>query len=380
MGDLDRRRKFIVNTLYWALVIGIVFLVTKYLLGLIWPFFLAFIFAWCLTPIVRWLTVKCHIRHGIAAVLCLLLFFGIVGGLLLALVFNIVSWAEAIVTWLPKFYADTVEPALRDATVWVEDFVARLDPEAADMVTSTFSSIISSAGSAVSSFSMRAVGAVTGWVTKLPGKLLSTVICVIATVFMTLDFHRMTAFMLRQLNQRTRLVVVKSKETFLNVLRKYGKSYGIIMAVTFVELSIGLIILRQDKALLLALVIAILDIFPVIGAGLFLVPWGIASLLSGAMAKGLGLLALYIVITVIRQFMEPRVVGHQVGLHPLVTLIAMLVGTKLFGGIGLLGLPIACAIMKSLDDTGVIHILRKEGEDRIVPVNAPPADSSPEKN
>ncbi len=379
MGVLEHRRKFIVNTVYWALVVGIVFLVTRYLLGLIWPFFLAFIFSWCLTPIVRWLTVKCHIRHGISAAICLLLFFGIVGGLLLALIFNIVSWAQTFVTWLPTFYTGTVEPALQDATAWVEDFVARLDPEAADMVTSTFSSIISSAGAAVSSFSVRALGAVTGWVTKIPGKLLSTVICIIATAFMTVDFHRMTAFMLRQLSQRTRLVVVKAKETFFSVLRKYGKSYGIIMAITFVELSIGLIILRQDKALLLALLIAVFDIFPVVGAGFILIPWGVVSLLSGLLAKGLGLLALYIVITVIRQFVEPRVVGHQVGLHPLVTLIAMLVGTKLFGGIGLLGLPIACAIMKSLDDTGVIHILRKEGEDKIVPVSAGP-EGPAEKN
>lgn len=379
MADLDRRRRFIVNTVYWALVVGIVFLVTKYLLGLIWPFFLAFIFAWCLTPIVRWLTVKCHIRHGIAAAICLLLFFGIVGGLLLALVFNVVSWAQTLVTWLPSFYSDTVEPMLRDATAWVEDFVARLDPEAADVVTATFSDIISSAGTAVSSFSVRAVAAVTGWVAKVPGKLLSTLICIIATVFMTVDFHRMIAFLLRQLGQRTRLVVVKAKETFLSVLSKYGKSYGIIMAITFVELSIGLLILRQEKALLLALIIAVFDILPVIGAGLFLIPWALASLLSGSMAKGLGLLALYIVITVIRQFVEPRVVGHQVGLHPLVTLIAMLVGTKLFGGIGLLGLPIACAIMKSLDDTGVIHILRREGDEQVLPVSAAPEDA-PEKN
>ena len=379
MADLDRRRKFIVNTVYWALVVGIVFLVTKYLLGLVWPFFLAFIFSWCLTPIVRWLTVKCHIRHGIAAAICLLLFFGIVGGLLLLLIFNVVSWAQTLVTWLPTFYSDTVEPMLKDATVWIEDFVARLDPEAADVVTATFSDIISSAGTAVSSFSVRAVAAVTGWVAKVPGKLLSTLICIIATVFMTVDFHRMTAFILRQLSQRTRLVVVKAKETFFDVLGRYGKSYGIIMAITFVELSIGLLILRQEKALLLALIIAFFDILPVIGAGLFLIPWALASLLSGSLAKGLGLLALYIVITVIRQFLEPRVVGHQVGLHPLVTLIAMLVGTRLFGGIGLLGLPIACAIMKSLDDTGVIHILRKESDEQIVPVSAGPADLQ-EKN
>lgn len=378
MGDsIERRRRFIINTVYWAIVVGIVFLITKYLLGLIWPFFLAFLFSWALTPLVRLLTVKCHIKHGLSAAICLLLFFGIVGALLLVLIFNIVSWVQQFVVWLPTVYTGVVEPALRDATAWAQQFVGRLDPEAADMLQSSLANLISSAGSAVSTFSVRAVGVVSGWVTKVPGRLLSTLICIIATVFMTADFSRMTSFLLRQLPQRTRHVTVKAKESFVSVLKKYGKSYGIIMCITFVELSVGLLILRQEAAILLALLIAIFDIFPVVGAGFFLIPWAVVTLLGGNMAKGIGLLALYIIITIFRQFIEPRVVGHQVGLHPLVTLIAMLVGTKLFGGIGLLGLPIACAIIKSLDDTGVIHVLRKDGDEAAaVPIPVDP----PEKN
>ena len=378
MGDIERRKRFIINAVYLAIIVGIVLLVTRYLLGLVWPFFLAFIFSWMLTPLVRWLTVRCHFRHGIAAVLCLLLFFGIVGGLLLALIFNVVSWAERFVAWLPPFYTDTLEPALRSAAAWAQESVAKLDPEAATVVQSSLGSVVSSVGNAVSSFSLQAVGVVSGWVTKLPGRMLSTLICIIATVFMTLDFHRMTAFLLRQLPEDARHVTVKAKESFVAVLAKYGKSYGIIMSITFVELSIGLLILRQDAAIFLAFLIAVFDIFPVVGAGFVLIPWGIVSLLSGSMAKGLGLLALYVIMTIFRQFIEPRVVGHQVGLHPLVTLIAMLVGTKLFGGIGLLGLPIACAIIKSLDDTGVIHVLRKEEDDR-PPAPVPPPEP-PEKN
>lgn len=376
MGDtIDRRRRFIINTVYWAIVVGIVFLITKYLLGLIWPFFLAFIFSWMLTPLARKLTIKCHIRHGISVAICLLLFFGIVGGLLLVLIFNIVSWVQQFVVWVPSVYTSVVEPAMRNATVWAQESVAKLDPEAADVLQSSLASVISSAGSAVSSFSVRAVGVVSGWVTKLPGKMLSTLICIIATVFMTADFHRMTAFLLRQLPERSRHVAVKAKESFINVLSKYGKSYGIIMCITFVELSVGLLILRQENALLLALLIAVFDIFPVVGAGFILVPWAIVTLLGGNMARGFGLVALYIIITIFRQFIEPRIVGHQVGLHPLVTLIAMLVGTKLFGGIGLLGLPIACAIVKSLDDTGVIHVIRKESDAApVVPVSAKPSE------
>ena len=357
---MDRRKKFIINAVYWAIVLGIVVFVTRYLLGLIWPFFLAFLFSWAMTPIIRWMTVKCHIKHSFSVFLCLLLFFGILGGLFVVVTVNIVSWVQDLVVWLPSLYRDTILPALQTATTRAQDFVAKLDPDAISVVQSAFDNVINSLSSAVSNFSLQAVGMVSGWVTQVPGRLLSILICIIATVFMTADFNRMTAFLLRQMPDRTRHVVVKTKETFIQVLKKYGRSYGIIMCITFCELLVGFLILRQDNAVLLAAIIAIFDIFPIVGAGFFLIPWAVINLLSGSIAKGLGLIAMYIVITVLRQFIEPRVVGHQVGLHPLVTLMAMLVGTKLFGGIGLLGLPLACAIMKSLDDTGVIHILRKE--------------------
>ena len=122
----------------------------------------------------------------------------------------------------------------------------------------------------------------------------------------------------------------------------------------------GLWLLRQPRALLLAFLIALFDLFPVVGAGLILLPWAVVTLVGGAFAKGLGLLALWIIVIVLRQIIEPRIVGRSVGLHPLVTLMSMFVGAKLFGGIGLFGLPISCAIVKSLDDGGIIHILKRE--------------------
>ncbi len=112
--------------------------------------------------------------------------------------------------------------------------------------------------------------------------------------------------------------------------------------------------------MLIALAIAVFDIFPIVGAGMILGPWGILSILGGSVGKGIGLLLIYVVEIVVRQIIEPRIVGRQVGLHPLITLIAMFVGSKLFGGVGLLGLPITCAIIASLDETGVIHIIRRE--------------------
>ena len=371
MSGIEKRKRFIINVLYWAIIVGILLLFFRYLLGIIWPFFFAFLFAAALTPVIRWLTAKCHIKHSISVALCLLVFFALLGGLFIAVTATAVGRIQDFIVWLPSLYTDTIEPAMATAADWVQEMAGRISPEATEIVNQVIPNIISSVGSAVTSLSVQIMGVVSGWVTKLPRRLLYTLICVIATVFMTADFPRITAFIMRQIPARPRLVISKAKETFVVVLLKYGKSYGLIMCITFCELLAGLLILRQHYAPLIALIIAVFDIFPIIGAGLFLLPWAVISMLSGSLAKGLGILALYIVISIVRQVIEPRIVGHQVGLHPIVTLTAMIVGTSLFGGVGLLGLPIACAIIKSLDDAGVIHAFRKEDD--------PPAPAEAEK-
>ena len=207
---------------------------------------------------------------------------------------------------------------------------------------------------------MKAVSALTGWVTKVPRRLLNTLICVIATVFMTASFPRITSFLMRQLPRRRQLFMRETADSLKSVILEYGKSYGIIMGITFAEIFVGLLFIGQKNALLIAVAIAAFDIFPIVGAGMILLPWAVVTMFTGAVAKGVGLLALYIIVVVVRQIIEPKIVGRHVGLHPLVTLMAMFVGTKLFGGIGLFGLPIACAIIKSLNDGGIIHLIKKE--------------------
>lgn len=360
MSDMSRRRRFITNAAYFAVIVGIVFLVFRYLLNLIWPFFIAFLFSWLLMPVIRRLTVRCHFKYKLASALCLLIFFALLGGIAVLITSRIISLISNAITWLPTLYSDTISPGLEVLVDNLEDLAGRVSPEFADIVNDALPSVVSSIGSTVTSTSMRLVSGLSGWLTKLPTHLLSTVICVIATIFMTLDFHRMTSFLLRQVPEGPRHVVSEAKNTLAQVVRKYGKSYGIIMGITFLEILAGLLILRQSNAFLIALAIAAFDIFPIVGAGMILGPWGIVSLLGGSVGKGVGLLLIYAVEIVVRQIIEPRIVGRQVGLHPLVTLIAMFVGSKLFGAVGLLGLPITCAIIASLDETGVIHIIKRE--------------------
>lgn len=377
MAETNKRKRVITNIIYWALIFAVIYVVFKYLIGLIWPFFLAFIFSWVLRPMIRFMTGKWRMRHNLAAAICLLLFFLIAGGIVAAITVKLVSLATDAVAAIPSLYTGTIEPSLEKSIDWIEQLATRFkNPAIAATVEDALPNIVSSISSAVTGFSVKAVSAVSGWVAKLPSRLLSTLICVIATVFLTMDFPSVTAFVLRQVPDKTKHLVTETAQSLKEVVLQFGKGYLIIMGITFAEILAGLLIIRQENAGLIALLIAVFDIFPVVGAGLILLPWAVITLIGGAYAKGAGLLALWIIVIVVRQIIEPRIVGHSVGLHPLVTLMSVFIGTKLFGGVGLFGLPITCAIIKSLDDGGIIHLLKKE--DAPEPGNENSSDSGNE--
>jgi len=360
MAENNKRKRFIINVLYWVIIAALAYAAFKYFIPLIWPFFLAFIFAWILRPAIRLLTAKCHVKYKLSVTICLIVFFALLGGIIVGLSARIIAWATDAISALPGLYASTIKPGLGNLAVQIEDLAKRLSPNIYALVSTAFPDFISSIGAAVTDISMKAVSAITGWVTKVPRRLLSTLICVIATIFMTASFPRMTAFLMRQLPSRRRLFVRETADSLKAVVLEYGKSYSIIMGITFAEILVGLFCIGQQNALLIALAIALFDIFPIVGSGMILLPWAVIMMLTNELAKGIGLLSLYIIVVVVRQIMEPKIVGRHVGLHPLVTLMAMFIGTKLFGGVGLFGLPIACAIIKSLNDGGVIHFIKKD--------------------
>lgn len=360
MAEINRRKRIITNLVYWALLAALVFAAFQYLFGLLWPFLLAFVFARCLRPAIRYMTLRWHLRYNLSALLCLLVFFVLLGTLVSLIAVKLVTTGLDLLSSLPQVYMNTIEPALRSGLAAVESFVSRLNPEVYAAVDAVLPDLIAPISSGVSELSVKAVGAVTGFAAGLPKSLLHLLICLIATVFFTLDYPHIAAFVMRQVPERVKTLVSETLESLRSVVGQFVKSYLIIMAITFGEIFLALLLLGQKKAALIAAVIALFDLFPIVGAGLILLPWALFTLLSGTPVKGIGLLTLWIIVIVLRQILEPRIVGRSVGLHPLVTLMSLFVGAKLFGGIGLLGLPITCAIVKSLDDGGVIHLLKKE--------------------
>lgn len=142
------------------------------------------------------------------------------------------------------------------------------------------------------------------------------------------------------------------------------RAYGIIMFITFCELFLGLSILNligvmnNGYVFMIAIAIAVFDILPVAGSGGILIPWAVVSLILGSYPKAIGLIVIYVVITVIRQYIEPKIVGSSLGVHPIVTLAGLYFGLKLFGFMGMFIIPLTVMTLKAFNDAGRIHLYK----------------------
>lgn len=375
-NKIERRRNFLVNIAYWAVILAIVFFIMKYFLNMVMPLFLAVVFASVSRPISKYLSSdirwkkgpdgvkvpvkrKLRLNPSLAGIISVLLLFSIIGGLLTLIGVRLVELVTEIIMAMPAFYSDIFLPWLNDAFLKLENFAARYDVEILSMVQEAIPNIISSIGSFVANFSTKALGFLSALAGKLPSLLLNFIITLIATVFIAVDFDTIKGFIKRNLPPRPLQVVTDVKNTFVDIIWQFLKSYFLIFLITATEITVGLIIIGMDNPMLLGMLVATFDAFPIVGSGMVLLPWAVITLISGSLWQGIGLFILYLTVVIARQVIEPKIVGKHVGLRPVVTLSCMYVGTQLFGGIGLFALPITAAILADLNDRGLIHLFKR---------------------
>ena len=210
----------------------------------------------------------------------------------------------------------------------------------------------------ISDFSGKALAFVSSYATSVPTWILNIVITIISSAFLLIDYDSIKEFVAHQLPDEKRKLISSIATHLKKVIWKYITSYLFIMVITFAEISIGLICIGQKNPFGIAAGIAALDILPVVGSGLILLPWSVISMLSGSLGKGIGLLVLWAILSVIRQIIEPKIVGDTVGMHPLLTLFGMLFGNFVYGGLGIFLVPITIALCQSLQRQGIIHIYK----------------------
>lgn len=354
----EQMRTFIIKFLYYCIIFGLIFAVVKFALPVLAPFLVAFFIAFLLKPVINFFTERTGKKRRTVAILTLIAFFILFVTLLIVVGTRIVVLVRDGLYALPSVYDTVLAPALETLQGALENLVRNLSPELYHALDSMGDEISQTLSTLVTSLSTSALGGITSMAGGAPGLLVNCLMSIVASFFFVVDYYSITSFIARQLPQRGREMLFKIKNSAVDVLFKFGRAYALLLTLTFVELFIGLSLLRIQYSFLLALLIAVVDILPVLGTGTVLIPWAVASLILGNFPLGIGLFVLYGIITVVRQSLEPRVVGKQIGLHPLVTLISMFVGVSLFGFVGLFGFPIAITILVQLDRSGEIKLFK----------------------
>ena len=242
----------------------------------------------------------------------------------------------------------------------------------ADRLPPSLTQVLGSAGEGVADYlsrlpgelSAKAVSLLSGFVAELPSWLLFTVTGFMGLYFISAAYPDFTAFAARQIPGRLYIRAAGAKEALSQSLGKYIKAQLIMSAITFVQLLTAFLLLGISSPLVLALITAVIDALPVFGSGTVLLPWALWEFLSGDRGLGLGLAISYAAITVLRSCIQAKLLGDQLGLHPIATLAAIYAGWKAFGLWGMVIFPIAAISLKKLNDSGIIHLYKGEENDR----------------
>ena len=340
---MEKKKEFIINVLYIAIICALVYFGINFLLGLLFPFLLGFFFAYISVKINR-KTFKddSKLHRGITLAVIYVL-IGLLISVLVALGVNkIIDFFKS----LPTFYKNTFEPYLFTLENSLDSFAQNLPINISSYLNEITDGVFEGLRSVLSSAAGGIVNITTSLLTNVPTFFVSLMLTIITSFYIVFDYAGIAEWIKNSVSSKTLEVLYEIKDFIENTLFKIVSAYAVIMGITFIELCIGLSIFGVSNSPMWSFFIALLDILPVLGVGTVLIPWGISSMIMGKFVFGLELLILYVIITVIRQVIEPHMVGTNLGIHPLATLISMIIGAKLFSAVGMFGFPLTLSFLK----------------------------------
>lgn len=380
MTDVEKKRKWIINVAFYAMLLVLGFLFYKYAFGVCFPIMFAFVVAVLLQRPKNFIVKKTPIKKGFAATICVFTLMIIAAAVVVligvraaeevrgfidyitvqfsnfdSIVNTIEDFVLGVVGRLPDFISETATESISSIFTQIREFIAGTNTELSDQLTQSLP------GFELSWLSAPLTGVIST-ASRIPSILIGIVVTIVLACFMTADYDLIVRFVYCQFPKYKRKDLTRAKQLLKMNLGKMAKAYALIMLVTFTEVFAGLTILKMiglfnsSYIAVIAVVTAIVDVIPVLGTGTIVLPWAAYSFIVGNYGMGIGLLVLYVTVTVIRQIVEPKLVAGQLGLPPFVTLIAMYLGLKIFGVLGVFALPIIAIMLKLLNDEGIIDL------------------------
>ncbi|MGM9619776.1 MAG: sporulation integral membrane protein YtvI [Oscillospiraceae bacterium] len=347
--------RMLLQTAFIAVCGLLFYLAVRYLLRWLLPFLLALILSAALEPVILWCRRHLRFRRGFTAAVCTILSVGLLGALLFRLCARLLQQATALLTRLPLLLAEL--PALLEHWQLRWDSLCAACPEPLRQWMGSFAGRISDGSlSLLTDWSGELLSSLPSLVAFLPDAVLCFATTVLAIFYTSSRYPEIRAFLRRQIPPHHRAEASGVKQNICATMGKWLRAQALLWLMTFLVLLAGLLLLRVPYALLLAFLIAFVDLLPVLGTGTVLLPWAALAFLAGRGPFAVGLLALQLVLLLQRSLLEPKLLASQAGLPPIAALFAMYLGFCSMGIAGMILFPMLLLLLKQLQDEDYIRL------------------------
>lgn len=326
-----------------ALCFGGVWLSARLVLPLFSPFLLGLLLALAAEPMVGFLHKKAHIPRSVSAGIGVSMAFCFLAVLLLLLCAFLVRELGTLAHILPDL-GQTAKSGFSLMQNWLAGLSAHAPQSLQPLLRSNVDALFSDGAALLDRGVGYLLGLAGNLLSHVPDSALSLGTAVISAFLISAKLPRIKKWILRRIPREKLRSLLDTIRRIRQVFGSWLVAQGKLMGVTFVILFLGFLILRIPYALLWALGVCLVDAFPVLGTGTVLLPWSFVSLLQGDTPRAIGIGSLYIVVTLTRSMLEPKLLGRHLGLDPLVTLMAMYAGYKLWGITGMFLAPILAVV------------------------------------
>lgn len=334
---------------YCRIILNIIIPVLLLYLVCVWGprllrFFLPFVIGWAIAvianPLVRFLEKRLKIVRKHSSMLIVVAVLALIIGVLYLLVSKLISEAAGLARDIPGYY-ESASVGMEMLLLKAERFLQFLPLGIQDSVNQFFAHMGEYLNVAVQKIASPTVIVAGNVVKSIPAALVYTVVTIFSSYLFIVDRDKIMEVIHRYMPVDGTRYYRYFKKDVKHLVGGYFLAQFKIMFIIAAVLAVGFLVLGVDYALLLAVLIAILDFLPILGTGTVLIPWALIRLVSGQYAFAFGLFIIYVLTLVLRQIIQPKIVGDTMGLDPLMTLLFLYLGFKISGIAGMiLAVPI----------------------------------------
>lgn len=343
-------------------VVTLSLVVIYYVFQLTYPFIIAVVIAVAINPVVRFLEKRWKFPRILAVLSALLVVIGVFTGLITLLIAEIVAGAShfanvvpqhvgTMITYLERLFANQVIPFYNKVASMFKSLDSGQQETIMNSINETGNKISESATAFLQNFFLK-LPALVSWI---PSAATVIIFSLLATFFISKDWDRLTTSLSKVLPEKVRNSGLRVFIDLKKALAGFVRAQLTLISITLVIVLIGLLILRVNYAITIALITGLVDLLPYLGTGVVFIPWMIYEAVTGNFGLAIGLGILYTVVIVQRQVMEPKILSSNIGLNPLATLVALFVGFKLVGFLGLILGPVTLVLLTTLHRANVFR-------------------------